>query len=214
VTDTAQERRSPQTGDEGLSLGTVVFGLILLAIGIIWLLDVSDVVDVTWTFVGAVMLVLVGIGLIVGARQGSHGGLIFLGIVLSIFVLVGSLTTWPGVGGGVGERTADPQTIGEVGETYNWALGSQTVDLRNVDFPSGETTVNVRLGMGEAVVRVPQNIGVRVEWQIGAGNIEVFDREQSGLGLSDSYQTENFADQETRLILDIQIGMGSVEVTR
>lgn len=202
-------------GDEpggGISLGTILFGLILLAIGVLWLLDLTGALDITWTIVGAVMLVLVGLALFVGAREGSHGGLVFLGIVLSVVVLFGSLATWPSFNTEVGERSIAPESVEAIEDEYEWGAGESTLDLRDVDFPEGETDVSIQLGAGEVVVYVPEDIGVRIDWQAGVGNVQIIGREQSGFGIDGSYETEGFADEPIRLFLDVQVGAGRIEV--
>lgn len=211
MNETAQQDFERGT-EPGISPGTVLFGLILLSLGLLWLLDIANVIDITWTFVSAVMLILVGIALILGAREGSHGGLVFLGVVLTLVVLIGSLVTWPGVSGAVGERSVRPATIENVDETYSWGIGSQTVDLRDVEFPAGETTIQIQQGIGEIVVRLPEDTGYRVEWSGGVGNAVVFDREQSGFGLGGTQTSDGFDQQDSRVVLDIQLGIGAIAV--
>jgi hypothetical protein len=201
-----------ETEQRSLSVGTVLFGMILVTLGLLWLLDVSGAIDVTWTFVSAVMLILVGGVLIIGAREGSHGGLVFLGLVLSAIVLIGSLATWPSFGGGVGDRETAPTLFSEVESEYRWGMGSERYDFRNVEFPEGDTEIRVSLGMGDLEMIFPDDIGVRVEYQVGAGDVTALEREQSGVGIRGSTQTDGFEESEQRVIIDVQVGLGSVEV--
>lgn len=213
MTDTT--RRSYPVGEgRSISLGTILFGLILITLGALWLLNVSGAIDVTWTFVAAVMLVLVGVALLIGAREGSHGGLIFLGIVLTAVVAIGSLASWPSIGAGVGERAYTPESINEVESSYSWGIGTQSVDLRNIDFPDGRTEISMQLGTGEINVWVPDDIAIRVEWQVGVGDVQVVDRDQSGVGLRGTYESPGFEDADRQLTLDIQLGMGALEVSQ
>lgn len=212
MSNVTERQYPPREDTQGLSIGTILFGVILLALGVLWLLDAAGAIDVTWTFVGAVMLVLIGVALLIGAREGSHGGMIFVGLVLTVVVLAGSFITVPAFWNGVGERETVPETFEAVEESYNWGVGSQRIDFREVAFPEGETEISVQLGTGELLIFVPSDIGVDVSWRVGMGEAQVLDREHSGIGLNGDHQTANYDEQERQLRLSIQLGMGSVEV--
>jgi hypothetical protein len=199
---------------EGISPATILFGLILLVLGSLWLLDVADIISVTWTLVGSVILILLGLALIAVARHGSHGGMIFLGIVLSFVVMLGSLASWPTFEGGVGDRAITPATMAELEEEYSWGAGSQVIDFRNLEFPPGETSVRIQMGMGDLEIHLPDDVAHQVDWSVGVGNVQVFERDQSGVGLSGTYEDDDYEATERQLSIEIQLGMGSVEVGR
>jgi hypothetical protein len=196
----------------GASLGTIFFGLILMVLGGMWLLDLAGVLDITWTVVGAVLLVLIGVALIAGAREGAHGGLIALGIFLAVILAIASLATLPSPGAGIGERTVTPTTLAEVEDEYDWAIGSQTLDLRQVDFDAGAYEIDLRLGMGELTVIVPQDVEFRVIWSVGAGEARFPERQHSGVGISGDYATPNFGNADVSIEFDVSVGMGQIEV--
>jgi hypothetical protein len=197
-----------------VSPATILFGVILLMLGVLWLLDIGDIIDVTWTLVGSVTLILIGIMLIVTARRDSPEGMIFLGIVLSAVVLLGSLASWPSFEGGVGENDIAPASFEQVEAEYSWAVGSQEIDFSDVSFPEGATSVELRLGTGNIQVIIPDDVAVRVDWSIGLGNADVFDENRSGVNPGGSYQSEGFDSAETQLEIDVSLGMGSLEVRR
>src|SRR4051794_4924689 len=88
-------------------------------------------------FLGAALLV-VGLGLIAAAFTGgrrARGGLIALGIVLSLALAAASTMPWNtihGFRGGVGDRTFIPATAGQVRDIYRGGAGDMTVDLSGV----------------------------------------------------------------------------------
>lgn len=213
VADSYNVDTGPEPLEErNVSLATVLFGLILVTLGGLWLLDVTSVMDVTWTLVGSVILILIGVLLIVAARQDSHGGMIFLGIVLSAIVLLGSLATWPSFDGGVGDRTIAPPEVEELEAEYTWSIGNQEVDLTGIDLPDGETEIAVRLGTGNLEVMIPDDVGYRIEWTVGLGNADILDESHTGFGLGDTYTSENIDEAESVLVLDLQVGLGNMEV--
>lgn len=195
-----------------MSLTTVLFGLILLALGTLWLLDVGDVLSVTWTLVGSVLLIVIGVVLLLAAQHGSHGGMIFLGIVLSVIVLFGSLASVPSFDGGVGDRAIAPVDVADLESEYNWGVGSQEIDLRDVELPDGETAVSIQMGTGDIEIRVPDDVAVHVDWRIGLGDAQVLERSQSGFSLNGSYESDGYDDADRQLSLEIQLGLGALEV--
>ncbi len=212
MSETSHQTQPVRDSDQGLSLASIVFGLILISLGVVWILDIAGLIGVTWTLVGGAALILIGVALLIGSREGPHGGMIFLGIVLSVVVILATLASWPTFEGGVGDRSEVPATFTEVEESYNWALGSQFVDLRNVDFPEGETELEVHLGTGDLEVRIPTDIAYRIEWSVGLGDAKILDYNQSGISLDGIHESDGYEDADVRLLLDIRVGMGAVEV--
>ena len=109
----------------GRSLGHIVLGAVLVLIGVGWLLEALDVADVPWRFLLPSVLILVGLALTLGARTGRHGGLVAVGVVLTVLVLLaGAIEVLVDVplAGGVGDKThtptasvAEPSTAGAWG---------------------------------------------------------------------------------------------------
>jgi hypothetical protein len=197
---------------ESVSPATILFGLILLMLGMLWLLDVAGVFDITWTLVGSFVLILIGVLLIAAARHGSHGGMIFLGIVLSVVVLLGSLASWPSFEGGVGDRAISPTSMTELESEYNWGVGSQEIDLSSIDFPEGETSIAVQMGVGDLQIHLPSGLAYHIEWSVGLGDAQILDRNQSGISLDGTYESDGFDDAERQLSIEVQLGMGALEV--
>jgi hypothetical protein len=202
---------TPETQDS-VSPGTILFGLILLILGTLWLLDISDVISVTWTLVGSVVLILIGVLLIGAARHGSHGGMVFLGIVLSFVVLLGSLASWPSFEGGVGDRAITPTSMDELESQYNWGVGSQQINLGDVQLPEGVTEVRVQMGVGDLEIIVPEDVAYQIDWTVGLGDAQILERNQSGVSLNGTFESDDYDTAGQQLSLEIQLGMGALEV--
>lgn len=195
----------------GFSPTEVVLGLILVFVGIIWLLRSTDIVDVSWYVVLSVALVVVGIALVIGSVAGEQSGLISVGVILTVLLMLGS---WGGVNfeGGVGDRTFAPASIEDLESSYGIIAGNLTLDLSNIDFPEGETVVEARVGAGEVLVTVPEGVAVSVEWNVLAGDVLVFGVKHEGVLLDDSQASPGFASAPQRLVLDLRVLAGSIEV--
>lgn len=231
---TEEARRGPTKPgyERGRSTGRVLVGLILLAIGIGWLLEAADLIDFPSRIVLPVALILVGVALLAQARRRHTGGLIAIGIILTV-VLTLIPDTRVGFEGGVGERVETPLSSGELREEYRLGMGSFTLDLSEVEMPQGITNIEARVGMGELTVFAPEGIDVVVEARTGAGDITVFGRRlAAGLGANvDDYRVEStdesaldggatgtdatdseFA-QSRELRLDLRVGLGPIRVS-
>src|SRR5207244_10152828 len=85
------------------------------------------------------------------------------------------------VTGGVGERTYRVASAADLRPRYELGAGEMVIDLRDVRFPAGRTELNVRMGMGHVMVRIPRNVCVTSRVRLGAGWASVLDRENGGL---------------------------------
>ena len=114
------------------------------------------------------------------------------------------------LGRGVGERTYAPSTLAELRSRYELGIGDLRLDLTQIRFPLGETTLDVRVDVGEIVVVVPEDVAVRAHGRAKAGRVELLG------AVADGYK----ADYETRetgarvLVVDAATGAGSVRVER
>ena len=188
----------------GIPVGRLVLGAILLLIGAAWLLVTLDLVDVPIQSAMAIGLILIGGVILV---VGRHGGLVALGVILTVMLAFMSILDVP-FEGGVGERTFRPTGTPDLEAEYRMAIGRLTVDLASIE-GAAVPDVEISLGIGQVVVILPDDVPVSVEGSAGAGQVVILGSEQNGLGVEHS-ATENDAVFEVR----VSVGMGQVEVRR
>ena len=196
--------------------GRLVLGLVLAAFGVVWLLEALDVVDVDADVVLPVGLIVIGVALVVAGASGrAGGGLVGLGVVLTIVLIVTTVVEIPFTGG-VGDRTERPQAF--VGQTHELAVGKLTLDLSALSYEDGvdpsEATVEARVGIGQLVVIAPQSASIAclsVDATSGIGQVTVFGVERDGIDAA--YATDTACTAEPRLLVDVSVGMGQVDVT-
>ena len=132
-------------------------------------------------FIGSALLV-VGLGLVAAAftsGRTARGGLIALGIVLSLALITASTLPWNGVRGGVGDRTFRPATEAQVRDVYRGGVGDVTVDLTRLDVSDLGEPVTTRIdhGVGDVEVIVPAVRGRAAARRLRAvGDVRVFDQ--------------------------------------
>ena len=206
-----EPRRSFPTPRLPQSLGSLALGAILILAGLAWIFDVLDLVSLTVGMVLASALVAVGILLVVGSASGWHGGLTFLGVLLTLVLTTATAVDVP-LNGGIGDHHYATNQLSRVQDRCQLAIGNLDVDLSDVNFPAGVTTVEARVGMGELVVSVPRDVAVQVHWKVAGGNVEVLGTNQNGTSLDDRAETPDFEHASRKLIIDANMGFGDIKV--
>ena len=165
--------------------GRLVLGLLIVAIGGGWLLQALGAVDqFPWEWVLPSVLLVIGVALVADPRGKSHGGLIGLGIILTIVLVAGGAGS-PGftTGSGVGDRTVTVSSVADL-EDVSMFAGSLVVDLRDLDLPSGSTSLNGSVFAGEIKVYVPRTATVEVKANTLFGQIDAFGERRDGVGVN------------------------------
>lgn len=200
---------------ERVRSGRLVAGLLLVLFGVGWLLEVLDVIDFPWDVLLPIALILVGVAIVVASRSGARpGGLIAVGIVLTGVMVIGSAIDFP-LGGGVGERLERPATVSELRDEYVLGIGQLTVDLTDLSAGAlgADARTRVRVGVGQLVVIVPEELPVLVFARATVGNVRVFEDEEGGFG-AEREAGPGLDGRGSVLELVLSVGLGEVEVRR
>jgi phage shock protein PspC (stress-responsive transcriptional regulator) len=155
----------------------------------------------------AIIAVAAGFGLIAAGLLGGPRWLILPVIVLVMPLAVVSAADID-LRGGVGEREYRPQTLADLQPQYRLGVGHMDLDLRRLDLSSQDTQVNVKLGMGEARVRVPAGTCVVTDAQIGVGAADLPERAGEGFDVS----VDHGAPGQRTLRLNADIGVGHLQL--
>jgi len=114
--------------------------------------------------------------------------------------------------GGLGERTHHPTGRDRLPTGYRLGAGELVVDLRDLDWRDDRRVVlDLDVGMGHAVVYVPEAVCVGVRSDIGAGHADVLGRDAAGVDVEHDATREPPAGAPG-LTLDVRMGMGAFEV--
>jgi hypothetical protein len=208
-----ETRETLLPGRSNLPVAQLVSGGVLLLIGVLWLLERVGVVDVSVTAVLGLATMVVGVSLMLLAGRGSHGGLITLGAILALVTLVTAVAPTEGFQGGVGDRAVVVSTVDDIRPDYNLAMGTLTIDLRDVDAFGAPTVLTASVGIGKLSVLVPEGTEVAVDALVGAGETVIFGRQTDGVGIEEHYETPGFAQRSGGLVLELEVFTGRVEVT-
>jgi hypothetical protein len=187
--------------------GRIVLGLLLTAAGAGWLLDGLSV-EVPWNLFPATGLIVVGAVLLLSLAGGTgRADVVVTGIVL----LLVAVAVGAGAGrfaGPPGDRTIVPSTAGWPAPT-RISAGTVTVDLTDTPLPAAGR-LDVAVGAGRVVVRLPAEPAVRVHSTVVMGTI-VADGVAIGQGVDLDWTAPGTA--AAPVTVDIGVGAGEVEVS-
>lgn len=209
----------------------VTLGLAFLTLGGIWLLGSLGVAGLSLTRALAAALLVVGIGLVVGASRGRGRGLVAAGFLLTPVVVVATLVgQFPGGMSAVafgedgvmvqddGPFLERPADLADLPDVYEYGAGSVTLDLRDLDRDelarAGTIGLRVALGVGELRVRLPEHVTADVSVTLGIGRVELDGATSSGLGQDRTIRLAGTTPEDGLLVLIIEQGIGDVSVTR
>lgn len=113
--------------------------------------------------------------------------------------------------GGSGTRAWHPTSPGEVQRAYHGAFGQSTIDLSHVHFTPGTRYVTVTQGVGELIVDLPANVVVDLRTHVGIGNVQRGQYFDPNLA-SGTSSTATSATTTTRLVLNLQVGIGQIQL--
>jgi Cell wall-active antibiotics response 4TMS YvqF len=205
----------PATDQRGPAAATVLVGALLVLVGIGWLLDAAGV-GVPWRALLPAALIAVGLACVAGAFRGRQLALMAVGVALTVVLSVAAAADWGlevPLAAGVGNRDQRPTTPAELTD-YQLGAGTFRLDLRRLEVPAGTTTVEARVGVGELLVQVPGGVEVEVDARSGVGNVQVLGERESGLGSRVQTGSGVGSGGDRRLVLDLRVGIGQVEVDR
>jgi hypothetical protein len=107
---------------------------------------------------------------------------------------------------GAGESDLDLDSLALEGLDLQMGAGTTTVDLTG-DYAE-DLDASIQGGVGEATVMLPSEVGVRAKAQGGLGNINAEGLHKQG----DSYVNDAYGDSDVTLEVDVQGGVGEINL--
>lgn len=166
--------------------------------------------------VAALMLGVVGIGLVVGSVRHAGRGLIVAAVPLAAVTVVSAAAPTTDADQVLGQGRWSAAAPRDLQASYELVLGSGRLDLRGLRVPPGRSArTALSTGIGESTVVLPPRLDVRLTCLAGLGAVNCLGTRRSGtpppVTLTD-YGIDGPGGG--RLVLDVRAGVGNVEVTR
>lgn len=186
--------------------GRLVGGVLIVAVGVFWLAERIGLVDTDAGLVLPLLVLAVGLALLASWRDETHGGLIGLGVVLTVLSLVSAMAVPLGP---IGDRVFTPAAATDVADQYEMTAGSLRLDLSSLDV-SETTRISARVGFGEIDVVVPTGVPVVAEGHAFVGQLGILGTTDDGFGLDRRVERGT---GDPLLVLDLTVVAGEVTVT-
>ncbi|MEV5316346.1 PspC domain-containing protein [Streptomyces sp. NPDC052687] len=166
-------------------------------------------------------LAVFGLGIAVSAFLGRTGaGSVFLAVVTAA-LLAGAAAVPKDIGTEWTRTTWEPAAVADLRGKYDLGTGVGTLDLSRLEPAEGQATATAaQVGIGRLRVIVPPDVTVKANIDVGVGDIQLpGDRSQDVDVAPGKYREVTLKPEAgTRsagtIELDLQVGMGQVEVSR
>jgi hypothetical protein len=161
----------------------------------------------------ALVLIILGLGLVVGAFWGRARWLILVGIVVLPVALAANLIDFP-LRGQVGGNYLAPRRASDLNDDYRVLAGSLTLDMTDFDFnPQESISLPLHMAVADVTISVPRGVGVKLQGHLEAGQVSFFGARREGVDLRfDEIAGGPALDRE--LVVDLDAQYGSVNLYR
>ncbi len=189
--------------------GPVTFGATLVVLGAMAFADVVGWTNPSFADYVAAALAVFGVGLLAGAWWGKSVAVIIVGVLL-LPVLFFARFVPVDFSGDFGDVRFAPAVLADVQPVYELQAGEFVLDLTDVDFAGATRQVEVNVGAGDVVIRLPAGTGLEVDAAVGIGELSLLGNRSAGFALTRV---------ETRsgpglLFVDANLGAGSLRISQ
>ena len=202
----------PPKPRERSALGRLTVAVGLIVVAGMALLDLAfDSIAIEPVHYFAAVVAVIGAGLIVGGFLGRARWLIIIGVILLPALWIASIfpSSWDF---SAGQVEYQPTSVAEVETTIDHGVGQVIVDLTlltPLELADVER-IDVELGAGELIIRLPDEVGTQLTAEVGFGEITGPFRTVNGVGLDIERQ---FGPPPTVLELHAEVGAGVITIT-
>ncbi|GIJ44763.1 hypothetical protein Val02_16490 [Virgisporangium aliadipatigenens] len=205
-------------------LGRATISLALLAVGVLAVFDVTAV-DPDPSVYPAVILTVLGLGLVAGAWVGRARWLIPFAVITSLVLAGTTADEMDGPGYGGNEETWRVTSVATLQQEYVFRQGETRLDLSEIDFtattpntpPAQTYTVRVSKQYGDLRITLPEDVDVEITVELRYGEAHVFDNRWSAIGSDTPKVIQDVGDDGPggpKLIMTIDMQGGELGVER
>ena len=186
------------------------FGMLLVIVGLIFVGARTGLMTGGFDAALALMLLVVGGFLVVGAWLGRPRGFVAIGTLLTLTLGLFSLTgtDWRG---GFGERSFTPATVSDLKPEYHLMGGVMYLNLSKLSLDGESRRIAVDVSVGAVAIELPKGMNVKVNGSAGVGQVTLFGKTSDGTGVA-SRSTLGQIEKRATLTIDARVGLGALEV--
>ena len=193
--------------------GLVLAGL-LAAGGALGVLNAAGVISLTWLSGGALVLLLLGGGMVLGGMFGKTTALVPVGLVLAVPLIALSALDIP-LHGTIGDANWAPASAAAVRSNYQVGIGDGTLDLSQAAPGAGRTVrLSAQVAIGDLDITLPPGVEVQVQAHDGIGTVDAGDiLNSSQLNYDGGFVIPaGAAHARGTIVLVVNVGIGDVNL--
>ncbi len=184
------------------------WGFLLVGLGVVFLLDKLDVMDVGEFFSTFWPLILIGIGLKLVLNRNTGGSAESKKVTLTLYE---QNIKYSKVFGDVKLRLESQDFNGG---SISIMIGEIALDLSKSNVKEGEKILTLSGVIGEIFVTLPKTLKVSVKANITIGDIKILDRTDDGFSITRTYQSEGYETAKKKLYISVSQVIGDIEIRR
>ena len=185
------------------------WGFLLIALGVVFLLDKLDIMDVGDFFriFWPVILIAIGLKLILNRNAGGSAESNKKTLIQNDEQSV----KYSKVFGDVKLRL-DSQDFN--GGSISTIIGEIDIDLSQSNIKSSEKILSLSGVIGEVSIILPKTLKVSVKANVTVGDIKILDTTDDGFFINRTYQSEGYETAKKKLYISISQVIGDIEIRR
>ncbi len=189
--------------------GELFWGVLLITLGVVFLLDKLDVMDVGDFFstFWPVILIVIGFKLILNRNAGGSAESSKETLIQNDEQAV----KYSKVFGDVKLRLESQDFRGG---SISTMLGEIDIDLSELNIKEGEQTLTLNGVIGEISVMLPKTLKVSVKANVTIGDIKILDTTDDGFFINRTYQSEGYETAKKKLYISVSQVIGDIEIRR
>ncbi len=192
-------------------LGRITIGVLLVALGVLAILDNIPGIPIEPQprHYVALALTILGVGLIVGGFVGRARWLIIPAAILIPTMLFSPAFEYEWTSENF-DRTYAPDSFAELESGYTHEVGNLMIDLTDLPWSGEDVDLSVSVDAGNLEILLPPGVGLEGEANVDIGRVAAFGRESSGLG-SPGLTFDNPGPRGT-VTLDAEVDLGNIDI--
>ncbi len=182
---------------------TIAFGILLILIGFLALLDSLELIRF-WPTLGKLwplILIALGIWLLLRRTYFAPGG--------SVSIKEGKKYSKA-----FGDLKIDASNMDPHGLDAEMGFGDIELNLTKASFSDRENVINLALGFGDIKVWLPSEMKVSAVGTCGAGDVDILGKRADGIGNRVDYQDEGYDTAQRKLKMIAKLGFGDIRISR
>ena len=203
----------PSAPRERSILGRLTFGMMLLALGVLAILDNIETLPIEAhpRHYMALAVTILGVGLLVGSIAGRARWLILVGAIM-VPTLVFSPVFEYDWNSASFDRRVRPVTMAEVEQVHSIDFGTLVIDLRDLPWDGEDVVIDASIDVGNLEIYLPPEVGIVGTASVDVGRVAEPGRSSGGLG--DPRLDWNQPGELGTVLLDAEVNVGNIEIRR